>query len=387
MGVALVSAVQVRSAVTVLAGFVLTDFDISRSQFGWVFALFSVAGIVMSRAMSSLADRASRRALVAVFLFSAAGSLVTAWAWSYPVFLLGMVIGGGALAGGNPTTNRMVRFEVPLERRGIATGLKQSGPQLGLLLSGITLPPVALAFGWKAAMLVGLTPPLIGLAMTGRFMEPVRSVASKNDQRNLTSVERALVAWLAVTGLVMAAAASSMQSFLPLYSMESVGLSASAGGLVASAYALGGVCGRIGWSHQERRMKRSTTLLITLPFAGTIAAVGVVMAAGNFSWLIPVVSFIAGSTIQAWHALAWLFIINNSHSGSIGRSSGIMQIGFFSGFAIGPLFTGYLVDFTGGYGLNWLLISALFAVVGVMTMRVPRLARRQATEIDDPAGM
>ncbi|MGH2819930.1 MAG: hypothetical protein ACRDJ5_04675, partial [Actinomycetota bacterium] len=49
-----------------------------------------------------------------------------------------------------------------------------------------------------------------------------------------------------------------------------------------------------------------------------------------------------------------------------GRAAGYVLGGFYGGFVLTPPLFGYSVDVTGGYGIGWTGIGALFAVATVL---------------------
>ncbi len=381
----MVSAVYLRSSLTVLSGFVIDEFAISRSQFGWIFATFAISGTAMSPIMGSVTDGSTRRALFTVFAFAAAGTLMAGLSPGFTMLIIASGVAGIALATGNPSTNRVVAERVPVRIRGLATGLKQSGPQLTLLVAGLALPAIALAANWRWALVSGIAVPIVGTLVALRLVERDRVLVPRSERRSLAPSERHTVTWLAATSFFMATALASIQAFLPLYALEDLGLSASAAGLMAALLGLGALLGRIVLTSIEHRFKSRVTLLIWTPIGAAVTTMVITAATSSVPWLLAVGSFTAGLAALAWHALAWLFVINTSHPRSIGRASSVMQVGTFLGWGVGPVLTGYLVDATGSYTFNWFVVAGLFLLVSVMAIRlrhylsVQRAEERKAT--------
>jgi cyanate permease len=121
-------------------------------------------------------------------------------------------------------------------------------------------------------------------------------------------------------------------------------------------------------------------LLVAIPLGAAVATETIALASPASSWLLPIGAFAAGTLMLAWHAVAWLFVINTSHPQSIGRSSAIMQVGTFLGFGSGPPLTGFLVDGSGSYNLNWAVVIALFSVVSLMALRLRHYLAIQAVD-------
>ena len=378
MAAVLASSVYMRSGLTVLSGFVIEEFGISRSQFGWIFAVFALSGTVMSPVMGPMADGSVRRAVLAVFGFAAVGTILASVSWSFPVVMAAAAVDGVALATGNPITNRVIAERVPLSSRGGATGFKQSGPMLTMIVAGLTLPSIALVLNWRWALAAGLIAPALGAVATMRIIEPDRVVIPRSQRRSLDRAERHTVTWLASTSFLMAMSLASIRAFLPLYAQEEVAMSATGAGLIAAMLGLGGVIGRIGLTHVEHRFRSRITLLVVIPLGAAAATAMIALASPESQWLLSVGSFVGGSLMLAWHAVASLFVINASHPQSIGRSSAFVQVGTFLGFGFGPPLTGYLVDGSGSYDLNWVVVMTLFTIVSFMALRLRYYLAAQA---------
>jgi predicted MFS family arabinose efflux permease len=376
----MISAVYLRSGLTVLSGFIIQDFGISRSQFGWIFAVFAMAGATASPLMGSVVDGSTRRALFAVFGFASAGTLLAGVSPGFVALIAAAAVAGVALATGNPSTNRIVADRFSISMRGLATGLKQSGPPLALLVVGLALPTIALALNWRWALVSGIVVPIVGSLFALKLVERDRVVVPKAERRSLTPGERHTVTWLATTSFFMAMALASVQVFLVLYAIEAVSMSASAAGYMAALLGLGGLVGRIAWTSVEHRFKSRVTLLIWIPIGAAATTSLIALASPQTQWLLSVGAFGAGLVMLAWHAVAWLFVINTSHHKSIGKASSVVQIGTFMGFGLGPVLTGYLVDATGSYLLNWTAVIGLFLLVAVMATRLRHYLALQRAE-------
>lgn len=375
LGVAMVTATYMQGALSVLSPFVIDEFGISRSQLGLAFAAFSLVGAAASPVMGAFTDRGARGVLVTLFVLAGVGLAMSAAAPVFAWLVIGSAVGGLALGAGNPVTNRIISDQVPPARRGIVVGIKQAGPPLGLLTSGLVLPPLAVAFGWRTALAVSLVIPAIGLA-AGPFL-----VAGGGRDRGpaatgtTSPATRRAVLGLTVVGLGVAVALSATIAFLPLYAVEDIGVSPETAGLMASAFGLTGVAGRILWGGLAGRFRRASTALLVMSAAAVLAS-GALLAA---RWLgAPAVwgaTVALGGSAMAWHAVAWLFIIEEVGAGAVGRASGVMQIGNSVGFASGPPVLGFVVDGTGSYLIGWLVVAGIFAAMTALTVLIRNSGR------------
>jgi MFS family permease len=71
---------------------------------------------------------------------------------------------------------------------------------------------------------------------------------------------------------------------------------------------------------------------------------------------------------MAWHAVAWVTLLNAVEDGEVGRSTGIVQFGNSAGVAAGPPIVGFIVDSTGSYAWGWASIVGLLAVLLALTV-------------------
>jgi predicted MFS family arabinose efflux permease len=366
---AMAVATYPQGAMSVLSRFIIDEFDLSRSQLGAAFTVFSLTGAVASPVMGILTDRGVVKVMAGVFAMSGIAVLVVASAPSLPVLLAGAVVGGLALGAGNPVTNRVVSERIGSARRGLAVGLKQAGPPLALLVAGVVLPPLALMVGWRWALAASAVIPVLGLIGTplllGRGAQGAPAPSTRMSEE--TAETRSVVWWLTIIGLGVALSVSAVIAFVPLYAQERVGASPTTAGSLAATMGLAGMVGRIAWGSLAGRFARpsSALLAISVLSIGTMAAITFAQALGLWALWLGVAG--VGASMMAWQAVAWLVIIDRVKAGGVGKASAIMQVGNGVGFAGGPLLTGMVVDATGSYPVAWAAVGAVVVVTGLLT--------------------
>ncbi|MPZ52293.1 MAG: MFS transporter [Acidimicrobiia bacterium] len=369
LGAAMVTATYQQGALSVLSSFVIEEFTITRGELGIVFTAFSLTGAAVSPFVGGLVDTGPRKVMLGLFGVGAIGLLIAAGAPSYPILLGGAILGGLGLGAGNPVTNRVIAQRISAARRGLVVGLKQAGPPLGLLVSGLLLPPLAALFGWRIALAVSAILPVLGLIATPYFI-PSESGRKRSTESTAQPGTRAVVIWLTVIGLAAAMALGALIAFLPLYAQEAVGQTAATGGILAAFLGLVGVVSRIAWGNVATRFNRPTTALIIITVASIVGVGAIALASAYgpaFVWL---GTFGVGISVQAWHSVAWVVIIDRVGIHGLGRASGIMQLGNGVGFASGPPAVGALIDATGSYTPGWVLVGTLLLVALILTIRL-----------------
>jgi predicted MFS family arabinose efflux permease len=368
LALAMVTATYLPGALSVLSVHVLEDLGISRTQLGLTFAAFSMTSAVTAPSIGGLADRSVRSIMIALFATGALGIVMASLAESYWMMMAAAVVSGLALGAGNPVTNRVVSLRIPHRSRGLAVGIKQSGPPLGLLVAGVTLGPLAAAVGWRPALALTAVMPVAGLVVVRRLL-PARGGATEEGSE--TPMEPSepgpTVLRLSVLSLGTALGLSAVTAFVPLYGHEVVGMSSSTAGLVAGAMGLTGVTARIMWTALRKRLPGNFTTLLVISILSIVAAA----ALRSAEWLggagLWAGALLAGASMFAWHAVAWVLIIDTTHSTRVGRASGLMQVGTSIGFAGGPPLMGMLIDADPSYATGWSATIALFVLVTVAT--------------------
>lgn len=379
LGAAMATATYLQGALSVLSSFVIEEFSLSRSQLGIAFTAFSLVGAFSSPVMGSLTDHGTRRVMVGLFSISGAAILVIAAAPGFPVLIVGSALGGIALGAGNPVTNRVVSERISQARRGLVVGLKQAGPPLGLLLAGVVLPPLAVAVGWRWALAVSSLIAVSGLAATPFLLSGSRAgtEAPATRMSEEGSETRSVVLWLTVIGLGVAMGLSGMIAFVPLYAQERVGASATTAGSLAASMGLAGVAGRIVWGAVSGRFSRPSTALIVISMISVGATVAVAAAETLGLALLWVGVIGTGLSMLAWHAVAWVVIIDRVGTGGVGKASGVMQVGNSAGFATGPPLVGAIVDATTSYTTAWAVVAGVFSMTALLTVWVRVRSRSQ----------
>ncbi len=367
LAAATASATFFQGALSVLAAEVIASLDMSRSMLGIAFAVFSLTSGVFSPSLGRLADRSVVRMLTVLFGLSAIGLLVAAAATSYVWVLLGALIGGVALGAGNPVTNKLVLHGVSQARRGLALGIKQAGPPLGLFMAGIALPPLASVAGWRWALAITAAVPLAGAVVAHLVAGGVADASTGSDDESTTSSGDNAAGWLTAIGFAVAAGAGAIIGFLPLYSIEELGLSAGAAGWLAAVVGVTGIVARVAWGAAAPRF-RHPIVPLTILAAASLAASLLILISGQLVWLVWVAAASAGLSMLGWHSVAWLALLSSVAASGVGRSTGFVQVGSSVGFAVGPPLVGVLIDTTGAYAPAWGLVAGLFAAALAMTL-------------------
>lgn len=355
---------------SVLAGDLLTEFALERWQVGLLVTATTIAGAVASPSVGSITDRVgARRATIATLVGSALALGAIAIAPAYVLLVVAAVVSGVFQAVANPSTNKLISEHVPLGRRGVITGIKQSGVQVGTFLGGLTLPWLALAFDWRIAVLVfaGLSVVASSLAISTL---PADVATEDHHEAQTAGTLPPLIVRLALYGFLLGAGGTAIFTYLPLFAQESLGMTPQAAGVAAAVVGLTGIGGRIGWGRLAEVRVGSEPALRVMAL-GAIGAAGLLWFAPEVRWLIWPAAVVTGLTASAWNAVGMLAIIQSVPSSLAGRGSGVVLLGFLLGLGVGSPAMGWSVDALGSYRPGWAAIAILFAAAWFTLVREP----------------
>ncbi len=347
---------------SVLAANLILEFGVERWQIGALVTATGVTGALFSPAFGRLTDWiGAARATIGVLFTGMVGIGLIAISPTYLLLLAGAIISGGPQGWSNPATNALIVENTLVGSRGILTGVKQSGVQMGTFLGGLLLPLLTALWGWRVAVMSFLVVPAFGLAgMWNRPRQPGRTAAV----REAAGALPAIVKWITFYGTVSGLATSAMFTFLPLFAEEAEGWTGTQAGWLIAGVGLVGVIARIVWgSLAEGRLGHGRTLVV-LAAEAVVSAALLVLAATDVlpSWvLIPAAVLFAAGGI-AWNAVGMLAVMDFSPPELVGRGTGVVLLGFLLGIGAGAPLMGLSVDRLGVYGPGWAGVGVLFVV-------------------------
>lgn len=359
-------------AIAILATYLIDDLGLSRAQIGLIGSVNTAVGALTAPTTGRLTDRiGARRSVVTLLALSAACMAVMAVAPNAWWLAVAAAIGGIPQGWGNPATNSLISTRVAPGRRGGVTGVKQSGVTLGVFLSGLTLPWMASAWGWRGACAVfaGAFALLAAAVQFTLAADPPRgydTAGGSTPQGDRRVPLDPFVRRLAVYALLMGTAGGAVGRFFPLYAEESLGFSLETAGLLTALGGLIGMGARVLVGRWAETRIDPTRLLSILAMVGT--AYCVLLAVVNEStrsllYLSPPLNAVG---IAAWNAVAMLAIIMFFSTGQAGRASGVVMLGFLGGLSISAPVAGYTVDRIGEYWPVWAVAALLTTVAAVV---------------------
>lgn len=360
----------------VLGPALIADLGLSRAELGLLTTVFFFVGGVGSLPAGPAVDRVGpRRVMLGSFFVIGVATTMMASASGYGWLLVGAAVAGVALATGNPTTNKLVAEQIPPGRRGVTMGVKQAGVQIGAFLTGALLAPLAMAWGWRTALLTSAAVPLAGVVASLRIVPP-DSVSPASRRKETRQPLPPAVRRLAVYAALMGAGVAAVNTYLPLYAVERLRFSLAGAGALAATIGLVGIVSRIAWAWASERMPSYRLPLVVMGFGAAVAMAGVLVAPDVGGLLIWTAAVAFGATAVTWNAVGMLALLSEVAARDTGRASGAVLFGFYLGFVPSPLAFGGIVDATDNYRLAWAAVLLVFLMAGAIVVRHGERGRR-----------
>jgi len=323
------------------------------------------------------AGRVAQVALTLCGTGCALGALGSLWALLPASLLIGA---GYGLT--NPSSSHLLFRFSPAHRRNLIFSLKQTGVPLGGVLAGLMLPPLSLALGWQAGLVMAA-----GLALTVAVaLQPART-AWDDDRRPDAPLRAAPLAslrlvWshpplraLALMTFCFAAVQLCLTTFLVTLLVEDLGRSLVVAGAIASVVQVAGAVGRVFWGWLADRLGGGLMTLVLIGLVSLVCSgLAGLMAPAWPSGLILAVMILYGLSAIGWNGVFLAEVARLCPPGQVGLATGGALFFTFGGVAVGPALFSALVPVLGGYAVTFPAIG-LFALAGTgLIWRARRLA-------------
>jgi len=378
------------------------DLAWSEASYGWIVFAFQLAYALMmpfaGRMIDWLGTRLGYTLAVVVWSVAAMGHALVRSAPQFGVARFALGFGESA---NFPAAIKTVADWFPARERALATGLFNSGANLGAIIAPLVVPYLALHFGWRSAFLAtGATGFLWVVLWLWLFREPDQHPLLSPDERELIHSGRdphpaahvpyaRLLASRSAWALLLAKFLTDpvwwfYLFWLPGFLNRTYGLDLSNLGLpvvlVYQASTVGSIAGgwlssallKHGWSVNAARK----TAMLLCAVAAT-AGVFVIRAGGNL-WLAVALMGIAAAGHQGWSANLYTLASDLFPMGTVASVVGLAGLGgAVGGMLVSPL-VGYWLDWShGAYGPLFACAGSLYLIaLGVIHGLVPKLGQQ-----------
>ena len=263
------------------------------------------------------------------------------------LFWLGAVLIGLGQGIETPPSSQLLGHHVAPGRRPLWFSLKQSGVQVGAVLASVALPAIALAFGWRVALLAVVAALVALAASLGR---PARRYPAPDPPRGSGTGLRMLVDWwrplsrrpglmrLSLAAACFGATQVCLNSFVVTWGVRERGLDLAAAGWLAATAQGAGLLARPLWGWVAARAGDARVVLRGLGL--TMAGCGLLLGLFGTSWPMALLAPLAacyGLSASGWNGVFLAEVATRSAPDEIASTSAAAMVPLFGGLVAGPL--------------------------------------------------
>jgi predicted MFS family arabinose efflux permease len=387
---ALIMAAQIMANVGPLgipsiAPLIRESLDLSVTRAGSFLSAYYIGPVLISLPAGWLADRwGVRWAMVLGQGLIALGLFAAALAPGFSFLVVIMVLAGAGYGVLNPTTTKAGMAWFPPRQRATVVGLKQVGLPAGGALGALVMPPVALAFGWRAAVVVSAAAvgalALLTWALYRDLPEP-QAIGPARARTGFWAVLANRDLWLVgISTLIFAGVQTVFLSFLVLYLNEVVDLALMVAAKYLVAAQVSGAAGRVLFGllsdrlfGGQRRIVLAIAGLGSMACALLLSGTGPGAGAGLLAPLAAGIGFFG----VGWNGVQHTLMAELAGPRAAGTAVGLGLAISSLGVTVCPPVFGLLVERVGGYGAAWVAVAA--SMVVALLLLAPVRERAMAT--------
>jgi MFS family permease len=370
-------------SVAVLAPLIGPDLAVPTAGVGYYVAVLYGVAAVAGLASGGLIQRLGALGTMQVTLCCGAlGQILLAIGTHWSVALAAIAC-GFSLGPTTPASSAILVGATQSANRNLVFSLKQTGVPGGFMLAALSMPPLALALGWRGAAAAtacvllaaalaiapwrerfasGRTSARPAFSLRAQFVEPLQRLWAMPELRRLG------LASASYSGLQ-----GALAGFLVAFLVHDTTLDLiAAAGVLAAAQAAGVVC-RVLWGAVADRSGRPDLVLglLGLAMAGLGSFVG--LAAPHLSYpLLLAACILFGATSTSWNGVYLGEVARIVPPDRVGEATGATGLFTFGGVAVVPGLFATIVLVSDSYALAYLLAAAAPAAFGIALLRAGR---------------
>lgn len=248
------------------------NFHVEKRAIVWTISIALALRPVGALLFGSLADRfGRRRPLIACVLYFSTVTMLSAFAPNYAVFVILRALYGIGMGGYWGVGASLAVESAPRARRGLISGLMQSGYPLGYLLAALAMESVLPHLGWRAMFSAGFTVAILISILALRA--PESSAWQLHHQRSIGMMFRVLwenrrgFAYLLLVMTVMSCLSHGTQDLYPDFLKSEHGFARATVSEIAILYNLCAIASSAFFGHLSESLGRRHTIMLALGIA------------------------------------------------------------------------------------------------------------------------
>jgi ACS family hexuronate transporter-like MFS transporter len=370
--------------VPAIASLIRADLGLTLAQAGSFLSMYYIGPALISLPAGTLVDRwGVKRMLVLGQVLTAVGLLFASTAHSYLAFILLLVAAGFGYGVLNPTSTKAVMAWSPPAHRATLVGFKQVGLPLGGMLGAALLPALALALGWRTALVASAVLIAAGaIASVFVYHDPpdlALPAAAPGARGTVVSVLTSRDLWLlSLAAGIFAAMQTVWMSYLVLYLQGVVGLTLLAASRFLALAQFGGMLGRVLFGLlSDRLFGGRRRMPLVLAGVGSTACTLLILSTGSSASTLGLAALtvVFGVVGIGWNGVQHTWLAELAGPRAAGTAVGLGLAVSSAGVTLGPLLFGHVLQVTGGYRWPWLGLATAM-VVALGTLGLVRERRR-----------
>ena len=358
-------------AMTAVAPRAARDLGISPALIGYQIGVVYFAAMAISPLGGGLVRRLGATRTSQLALWLAGGGCLLSALGTLPALAAGALVIGLGYGVTNPSASQLLSRAPTAGHMNLVFSIKQCGVPIGGMLAGLMMPPLTLAYGWQAALVVSALFMLflslfiqkIRFAWDGDRVPGAAVLASPLSSIRLVWENR-ILRWLALSSLLYSAVQLCLTTFLVTYLVREVGMELVLAGTILAVANLAGAAGRLAWGWLADRLGSGTAALILNGSLGIAGALATAAVAPHWAlWAIAAATALFGFCAVGWNGVFMAVIVRQSKPEAVALATGGSLTVTYLGIVIGPAAFAALHDTAGmsysaGYALLGVLIAA-----------------------------
>ena len=358
-------------------------FGVSYTELGLLLTIFFVVSSVVQTASGFVVDRfGPRPVLLCGLTLLGLAALGYACSQTYAMLAACAVIAGIGNGVFHPVDYTLINRKVHKTRLGHAYSAHGITGTLGWALAPLLMVPVAIAWGWRAAMFSASAVAFLVLAvmwwqrdqLTLEVQGPTASAASDRPAEGPFDFLRIPAVWMCFGFFFFSAIALSVvQSFAPESARQLHGVPQHWVALCLSVYMVGSACGMVGGgflASDPARCERVVGVGLGLAASVALMVAFLPIYAGAVPLMFALMGLFSGSASPSRD----LLVKRSTPENASGRVFGVVYAGLDIGQAIAPLIFGRLMDMH-QYRDVWIGLALVQLVLIVSAFNVRRVRR------------